>query len=765
MIKDVTDLDVYNFCEILKNKYNYINFIKINRDTTGATETINLGIKEIMKHHNYSLKCLLLDCDTFYTQNIIELFRNINNNAVFYIENFEKNPIYSYIEIDNDNIILNIIEKEKISDYACTGIYCFSDINILLNYTQKVLDNGITFKNEPYISCVISMMIKEKHLFTGIKLNTNNVFNLGTPKQLKNYIDNTYAFLFDLDGTLVNTDNIYYDVWKIILKKFNIDITKDIFEKYIKGNNDMNVFNMLLPNTDINIKNISDIKDKLFLENIEKLTLIKNSYEFLQIVKLLGHKICIVTSCNRTVANKIVELCKFNDFIDFIIVSNECSKPKPFSEPYLCAMKKYNIENNKCFIFEDSKTGILSGKNTNPKCLIGIETSYNKEELVNVGTNISINDYNDINIDSLINFTDITVDKIKTYIKNSIKQFNIKSIIIDDEKLKGGYISDVLNVTLILDNNVEKHCVIKIENNNVTGLSTMAKNLDLYGREYYFYENISKYIDINVPEFYGLVKDNNYFNIGILMENLNIRNFELNINLNTTSIDISLKVIESCAKLHSRFWNKNLDKIFPLLKKNNHEIFQKNIVEFTKIKFPIFKNKWTNLLNSKQIDIAEKIILNYSKIQNNMSNNNLTLCHGDIKSPNTFYELLENGTYEPYFIDWQYTIIGKGIQDIVFFMIESFDIEKIKILCPIFKNYYYTKLLEYGINNYTYKEYETDFINSVCYYPFFVAIWFGTVPYDDLIDKNFPFFFIQKLFNFINDNDLFNIKLFNEIIN
>ena len=46
------------------------------------------------------------------------------------------------------------------------------------------------------------------------------------------------------------------------------------------------------------------------------------------------------------------------------------------------------------------------------------------------------------------------------------------------------------------------------------------------------------------------------------------------------------------------------------------------------------------------------------------------------------------------------------------------------------------------------EEYEKDFINSICYYPFFVAIWFGTLNEDELIDKKFPSEFINKLFNF-----------------
>jgi hypothetical protein len=69
----------------------------------------------------------------------------------------------------------------------------------------------------------------------------------------------------------------------------------------------------------------------------------------------------------------------------------------------------------------------------------------------------------------------------------------------------------------------------------------------------------------------------------------------------------------------------------------------------------------------------------------------------------------------------------------------------------LFKIYYYTKLREFGITGYSFAEYETDIKNAISYVPVFTAVWFGTLPHDDLIDKNFPFFFIQKLFNAIDN--------------
>jgi hypothetical protein len=140
---------------------------------------------------------------------------------------------------------------------------------------------------------------------------------------------------------------------------------------------------------------------------------------------------------------------------------------------------------------------------------------------------------------------------------------------------------------------------------------------------------------------------------------------------------------------------------------------------------------------------------NFSNIQHSFSNgNNLTFIHGDIKSPNIFYDIENN--YEPYFIDWQHCAIGKGVQDLIFFIIESFDIINIKSTYYLLKYFYYKKIIEYGINNYSFDEYENDIYNAICYIPFFTSIWFGTVAQDELIDKNFPYFFITKMFYLID---------------
>lgn len=183
------ELDEYHFNEIIKKKYPFIELIKLNGDTKGASETVYIGTEYIINHFTYHNKTILIDGDTFYKENILEKFRNTNHNAVFYVKNYDTNPVFSYIKLDNNNLIVDIKEKNKISDNANTGVYAFQNMIELNKYAKYVLENNITFKNEPYTSCIIDIMLKKNEIFKGIECKESHVFVLGTPKQVNEFIN------------------------------------------------------------------------------------------------------------------------------------------------------------------------------------------------------------------------------------------------------------------------------------------------------------------------------------------------------------------------------------------------------------------------------------------------------------------------------------------------------------------------------------------------------------------------------------------------
>jgi len=736
--------------DTLRKKHNNLHFIKLNKQTKGAAETILMGVRDIITMTNHK-KTMLFDCDAFYTEDVVSLYRNESTNAVFFIKNDEKNPIYSYVTLEqSSNRVIKIAEKTKISDNANTGIYCFQDIQELYYFAEKVVYENIMFRDEYYTSCIIDQMLMKEHIFKGIELMPCHVFNIGTPSQVDLYIKNTSIFLFDLDGTLVISDDIYYEIWHELLSEYKIELTPDIFKQGICGNCDSSVIRSLIPSCyqDINILTISNKKDVMFIEKINKLRIIDGAIAFLSQIKQKGHKIAIVTNCNRGAAEAIIDHIGISKYLDFIVIGNECERSKPYPDPYLKAIQHFNSTPCKTIIFEDSKSGILSASGVNPNCIVGIETIYNNKELVKHGCSMSISNYIGLEPERFIKYQRINIiENIKKYIRESVS--NIRNIEIGDQKLKGGFISDVISVILYMNDGSVNNCVLKLENKEDNFLSNMSASLMLYEREYYFYESVSKYVPIKTPDFFGLIRDENFNNIGILMRALTPDDgYILNLDLNKQPIETSLNIIDSLAKMHAKFWNKNLSGVFYNLKKHDDPAFFPQFPRFLSNRWDLFKTKWVNVLTNEQLLLGEDIVNNFPTIQHLMSDKNLTLCHGDVKSANIFYKMVESNKYEPWFIDWQYVIHGKGVQDLVFLMIESFDIETIKQYRTLFTEYYYIKLCDYGVTDYTRDEYVVDFKNASYYFPFFVAVWFGTINEDELIDKNFPFFLYNDCLRF-----------------
>jgi len=196
---------------------------ELNNYTSGAIETIYsfLSNYDLSKLHQKTLIC---DCDTFYNIDILSICKTIKTNGIVCFKDNKLLPIYSYIKINDNNIINEIKEKEPISNLANTGAYFFYDINILKNYCNKVLQKKYTYNNEYYTSCVIDLMLQDKHVFNAIIINENDFNCVGTPHQLKMYAlqnkNDTKRFCFDIDNTLIISDK-NYDNSSIIEKNVN----------------------------------------------------------------------------------------------------------------------------------------------------------------------------------------------------------------------------------------------------------------------------------------------------------------------------------------------------------------------------------------------------------------------------------------------------------------------------------------------------------------------------------------------------------------
>jgi len=146
------------------------------------------------------------------------------------------------------------------------------------------------------------------------------------------------------------------------------------------------------------------------------------------------------------------------------------------------------------------------------------------------------------------------------------------------------------------------------------------------------------------------------------------------------------------------------------------------------------------ILSLTEIKILKYIYINFDVILDSSSSFPLSFCHGDLKSPNIFYK----NNNEPYFLDWQYIHLNKGISDIAFLLVESLEFNE--ITSNLVLNYYY--LLNSEKRDISYNNFMNDFKNSLCIFPFFVIIWFNSEDQDKLIDKSFPLKFMKNVLKY-----------------
>jgi HAD superfamily hydrolase (TIGR01509 family) len=187
------------------------------------------------------------------------------------------------------------------------------------------------------------------------------------------------AIIFDFDGVIVDTELNRFKFIQKELARHNIllddSILPDIF-----GIKTSMVLRELVPNISEDIiKEINLKGQKIIKEKIVELKPLPNIKPLLKLLNL-RYKIGLTTGSKSMVVNKFLE---HNDLLKYfaIITTGEMFKSsKPYPECYLLTLKKLNIQSSEAIIIEDSKAGIMAGKNSGCK-VFGLKNQYNSKQI------------------------------------------------------------------------------------------------------------------------------------------------------------------------------------------------------------------------------------------------------------------------------------------------------------------------------------------------------------------------------------------------
>lgn len=179
------------------------------------------------------------------------------------------------------------------------------------------------------------------------------------------------ALIFDMDGTLVNSEPVGPDTFIEISKKYGVTPDKQEYEAFIQswkriGNyvDEKTLLSDFVVNHSLSVKPNDFIKEFLetYLNNLSKAPALTGVDDFLRKAKPLDYKMAIVSASKTSQIETVLKNHSWLGLFDFVIGEEAITKHKPDPEGYLKAIERLTIPADECVIFEDSKNGVIAAK-------------------------------------------------------------------------------------------------------------------------------------------------------------------------------------------------------------------------------------------------------------------------------------------------------------------------------------------------------------------------------------------------------------------
>ena len=173
------------------------------------------------------------------------------------------------------------------------------------------------------------------------------------------------AVLFDMDGTIFDTEGIYRRCWFRAAKDVGFDEDIDLFLERVCG---LNFTDMTALVNRVYGKAVSfEILWGRWLECVDEemargvLPLKAGAPDILFALKEKGIKIALVTSSGQKTVAHYLQMSGLEGVFDVIVTGNQVTRGKPHPECFLTAAEKLGIGPASCVVVEDSPNGIRAG--------------------------------------------------------------------------------------------------------------------------------------------------------------------------------------------------------------------------------------------------------------------------------------------------------------------------------------------------------------------------------------------------------------------
>jgi HAD superfamily hydrolase (TIGR01509 family) len=210
------------------------------------------------------------------------------------------------------------------------------------------------------------------------------------------------ALLFDLDGTIAETDPIHHKAWGEFLAPLGMTVDDAFYQRHILGKLNSVIFQEIMPGlTPEAAGQMGDQKEAQFRRIATSLAPLPGLAAFLDRAAAAGLGLIVVTNAPRANAEHVLEATGLTDRFSHVISGQELPEGKPHPMPYLEGLRHFGISPDEALAFEDSASGLRSAVGAGI-ATVGITSSLPEAALLELGAALAVADYADARLHDLL---------------------------------------------------------------------------------------------------------------------------------------------------------------------------------------------------------------------------------------------------------------------------------------------------------------------------------------------------------------------------
>jgi beta-phosphoglucomutase len=180
------------------------------------------------------------------------------------------------------------------------------------------------------------------------------------------------SFLFDLDGTLIDTMHWHFKTWEVVVSELGSPLRDDALMKELYGNG-AELMHRLVPNktfTEEEARKIVDDKETRYRNLYGKnITILEGAKEFLDEALQQNIPMGIGTASNQANIDFALDFLDLRKYLNAIVGADDVQFSKPHPETWLKLAEALNAAPENCIVFEDAPKGIEAAQKAGMKAI------------------------------------------------------------------------------------------------------------------------------------------------------------------------------------------------------------------------------------------------------------------------------------------------------------------------------------------------------------------------------------------------------------